>query len=216
MARIILIFVALCITAFYFAVKFLPWWGVAGGVVVGLVLMKAIGGYLLKKLFLMPFKAKGAVLKGAKVTVHSVTAVPPPPPSSDEEEDEDVKRYTNHYLVDATIVPGENKGPFHCWNPEEIELIQFGKAVNPDADSDERKDGEVTGVEVFAENAYHKFDGEKFTDSNRFRFRVRAHPKLRRASFSYYFTTFGDIQLPGANAAPVVTSAPPRVTAGVR
>jgi hypothetical protein len=216
MARIILLFVVACITAFYFAVKYLPWWGVAGGVVVGLVLMKVVGGYLLKKLFLMPFKAKGAVLKGAKVTVHSVAMVAPPPPSGEEEDDEeDMKRYTNHYLIDATIVPGENKGPFHCWNPEEIELIQYGKAVNPDADEADRKDGTVTDVEVFAENAYHKFDGDKFTDSNRFRFRVRAHPKLKRASFSYYFTTFGDIQLPGASA-PAAAPVQPRVAAGVR
>lgn len=215
MARIILLFVVACITAFYFAVKYLPWWGVAGGVVVGLVLMKVVGGYLLKKLFLMPFKAKGAVLKGARVTVHSVAMVAPPPPSGEEEEDADLKRFTNHYLIDATIVPGENKGPFHCWNPEEIELIQYGKAVDPDADEEDRKDGTVTGVEVFAENAYHKFDGEKFTDSNRFRFRVRAQPKLKRASFSYYFATFGDIQLPGASAAPVGVAAP-RVAVGVR
>jgi len=213
MARIILIVLALCITAFYFAVKYLPWWGVAGGVVVGLIFMKWVGGYLLKKLFLMPFKVKGAVLKGAKVTVHSVTQVPPPPP--DESEDEEMKRFTHYYLIDATITPGESKGPFHMWNPEEIELIQFGKAVDADADEEDRRDGDVTDVEVFAENAYHKFDGEKFTDSNRFRFRVRAHPKLRRASFSYYFTTFGDIQLPAANAAPSTASVPPRMTASV-
>lgn len=214
MARIILIVLALCVTAFYFAVKYLPWWGVAGGVVVGLILMKWVGGYLLKKLFLMPFKAKGAVLKGAKVTVHSVTPIPPPPP--DPEEDEEMKRFTHYYLIDATIVPGESKGPFHMWNPEEIELIQFGKAVDADAEEDDRRDGDVTAVEVFAENAYHKFDGEKFTDSNRFRFRVRTQPKLRRASFSYYFTTFGDIQLPSTTTAPSTASAPARVTAGTR
>lgn len=214
MARIILILLALCATALYFAVKLLPWWGVAGGAVVGLILMKFVGGYLIKKLFLMPFKAKGAVLKGAKVTVHSVAAVPPPPPSAEVESD-DLKRFTHYYLIDATILPGESKGPFRAWNPEEIELIQFGKAVNPDADESERRDGDVTDVEVFAENAYHKFDGENFTDSNRFRFRVRAHSKLRRAAFSYYFTTFGDITLPTASGAPAMkTGAPARVTAG--
>jgi hypothetical protein len=64
------------------AVRYLPWWGIlllAAGIY---LFFKFAFGRLMLMLLIMPFKAKGAVLRGATADVHSVEGVPPPPPRS--------------------------------------------------------------------------------------------------------------------------------------
>src|SRR5437870_3414940 len=72
------------------AVKFLPWYVLVGLAVVFVVSLKFLGRWLLGWLFLMPFKAKGAVLHKAAAVVHSVEpAVAPPRPTPEPDEPED-------------------------------------------------------------------------------------------------------------------------------
>src|SRR5262245_17003694 len=64
------------------AFKFLPWYVLVGLAVVLVFGAPLVGRWLLYRLFLLPFKAKGAVLHQAAVTVHALDpAVPPAPPA---------------------------------------------------------------------------------------------------------------------------------------
>lgn len=215
MGRLILLVFVVLLYGAYLAIKSLPFWMVAVGAVAGLVLLKFVGGYLLKRLFLIPFKAKGEVMRDASVKIHSISPVPPPPPQAKSEKDEEGeneeaenKLFTHYFSIDVTITPKNTAGPFRSWSPDELELIQFGRKMNPYADESERCDGDVVKVEVFGDGAFHPFDGEKYTDSNRFRLLARTRANLKRASFTYYFQTFGDLNLPQVNA-PVKASPPP-------
>src|SRR5262249_27418145 len=76
--------------------------------------IKSILGFGLKKAFMVPFKAKGAVLKDARVTVNSIeptTAVElVRGESENDDEDEDETRCAvevqyDWYLLDVTISP---------------------------------------------------------------------------------------------------------------
>lgn len=75
MIRLILVVLFVLI---FLAIKFIPWYINLGICVVLILLSKFLIGQFFKMLFMMPFKAKGKVLKGAAAQVHRVTAAGPP------------------------------------------------------------------------------------------------------------------------------------------
>ena len=77
----------------------------------------------------MPFRAKGAVLRGAPASVHEVSpaAVPAAEGAAGAEPRE-------HYLVELTITPGEPKGPFGLWEPGELRLVRPASVLRPESD----------------------------------------------------------------------------------
>lgn len=72
MFRLIVLFLAVAFVLLLVAVRYLPWWGIALLVVGLYLLVRYVIPRLAVGLFLMPFKAKGAVLKNAVAEVHSV------------------------------------------------------------------------------------------------------------------------------------------------
>lgn len=72
-------FILIALAAFFIvALRYLPWWGIVL-LLLGLYLSARLAmKYLVVRLFMMPFKAKGAVLKGATTEVHSVAWEPAP------------------------------------------------------------------------------------------------------------------------------------------
>jgi hypothetical protein len=105
MKRLIVLAVfALFVVGAVLAVRWLPWWAL----VLGFLLLVALGkwaiGRIVRKLMLMPFGAKGAVLKGASARVHGVS----PAGASGESR--------KHYLVEVTITPSDPKDHSACEN----------------------------------------------------------------------------------------------------
>src|SRR5258705_5345353 len=79
MKRLVTIVVlVLLITGVVLAFRWLPWWALVIGFLLLILIGKFVLKRLLKKLFLMPFRAKGAVLRGATATVHSVSPTSAP------------------------------------------------------------------------------------------------------------------------------------------
>src|SRR5262245_6527418 len=86
MKRLISIGFLVVVVGVVVAIKYLPWWASVALFAAFAVALKFCIRPLLTKLFLLPFKAKGAVLRGATIEVHSVRSAAPPPPSSEPSE----------------------------------------------------------------------------------------------------------------------------------
>ncbi len=155
-----LILVAIFVLGFL-AVRFLPWWVTLSAGIVLILLSKFLAGRFFLWLFSLPFRAKGKVLHGAQVEVHSVRPAPPPPPppppevinerrylsNLDDDEDDDsdsldddepavsIDIPRDFYEVEATITPRESAGPFQHWEYTEITLTRPGRRWYEDDDS---------------------------------------------------------------------------------
>ena len=95
MVRIILLVMVVLVAVLVAAVRYLPWWGVlltlAGEALALYLVFKFAFQRILAALFMIPFKAKGAVLRGA--TTGSIPSRPPrrPPRVSDASTDDETK-----------------------------------------------------------------------------------------------------------------------------
>jgi hypothetical protein len=180
---------------FVAAVRFLPWWGLlalfGGAVLAGVLAVKLSLPRLLKA----PFKAKGAVLRGATAQVHSVERAEAPADNPDDGR----KRVApgeprEHYLVDVTITPRPATGAFALWAPGELVVVGPGaRAEEPEADESA---GEVCVVEVEHDGQFEVDSGMKYLGPQRLRLLVATPPGQRRLRLRYYFEVFGDVALP--------------------
>src|SRR6185369_13953094 len=171
MKRIVLL---LAVVGVGVAVKYLPWWG-SVLMFVGLILVgKFVVKHLLKKLIVLPFKAKGAVLRGATAQIHSVTAVAPPAPgeaAGDTEALADPDQAAgprNYYQLDVTITPRDATGNFTHWEPGELRLARPESRVGVE---DETDDGScaVRSLQVEEEGQFKPDEGMKYPGPQRLR-----------------------------------------------
>ena len=180
------------------AFKLLGWWAVIVVPVVAIVFIKFVAGRLLKRLFLMPFKAKGAALRGARVDVHSVSATQRPAPRVEEGEeaeegDDDENRNRNFFLVELTVTPtGQSEG-FSMWEPGELRLVRPGHDPENSEDPDV---ADVVALEIFQEGAWQTEEGMKYEGPQRLRLTAAVDPQVERLQCQYYFEVFGDVVLP--------------------
>src|SRR5688572_28086932 len=90
MVRIILLVMVALVAVLVAAVRYLPWWGVlltlASEALALYLVFKFAFQRILAALFMIPFKAKGAVLRGATTAVHSIETAEAPPSRGDDEE----------------------------------------------------------------------------------------------------------------------------------
>jgi len=188
------------------AFKLLPWWALVGLFVAAAVGARYSVPWLFKRLLMLPFKAKGKVLRNARAVVHSVRAIAAPDPTGDEAEEpsaESVQR--TWYEVDATITPEASEGPFQLWEPGDLTLLPpeaVANLANPDVASDDTVEVRHTLVHdgsQFVPNEGMKFGGEK-----RVRFQVGLSRPVSRCVFAYYFETFGEVAFPDAALAEAV------------
>jgi hypothetical protein len=203
---LLLVLVVLLIVAF----KLLPWYVLVGLVVVLALSAKFLGRWLVFQLFLMPFKAKGSVLRGATATVHSVEPAPPPPremlgydPDVPEEEGEEAVEEEEEpprpalprewYWLTVTIAPQPKVGGFQHWEPGELRLIL--PETRPMSD-DEDDTCEVHDIEIEEEGVFRNDEGYKIHGTHKLRMRLAVRPGTPRLRFMYYFETFGNVELP--------------------
>jgi hypothetical protein len=212
-AVVLLVLVAV-IFGFVLAIKYLDWW-----VLLALIVAMVVGArygvrLLLRRLFMMPFKAKGAVLRDAAVRIHSIEPAEGPPtkllvrPARDRtEEDEDLSEDEDvdeepeqdmgprsYYRVEVTIDPRPKKGGFQHWEPGELLLVRPETDVMKfDEDDDTCR---IDELEVEQDGRFQTDEGWKFVGPARLRMRIGVRPDVRRLTFQYYFEKFGELELP--------------------
>jgi hypothetical protein len=211
MMKLILLLVMIgVVAALVGAVKVFGWWAVLVIPVVGLVLAKLVLGRLVKRLFMMPFKAKGAVLRGARAQVHGVSPTSAPVGEDGETLEDAASR--DFYEVEATITPAaDTKGSFQLWEPGELRLVPPGYKPEDDSSDDAV---EIAKLEIQQDGAWQPEEGMKYPGPQRLRLTAgvkRGGPRQLR--FQYYFEMFGTVSLPAvlsAKARPVAASPSPR------
>ena len=184
--------------------------------VVGFFVLKRVLGKVMKRLFLLPFKAKGSVLKDATAEIHSLSATKAPQKevrdedSEEEIAEEQVER--NWFLVDVTIRPKDASSPactkeeegaenqgcgFRLWEAGELLLVSERKSPEEmlaDGDSDESciiENYKIWDGSAFVEDEEWKHHGEK-----RLELLIGVLPGVGELMFQYYFEYFGELSLP--------------------
>jgi hypothetical protein len=205
--RSILFLLMIVAAAGILAIRLLPWWAILAafaGVVLAVPVLLRWG---LPRLLKAPFRAKGAVLRGAGVRVHSVERAEAPAaaaPGEDEALADDAGP-REHYRIEVTITPRPDGGPFALWEPGELRLAGPGaRADEPDADDA----GEVYALEIEQDGQFLPDEGMKYGGPQRLRFVAAVPPGQRRLRFRYYFELLGDVPLPTTT----VTAGRPLVT----
>ena len=182
--RIVGILVLLLIAGAVLAVIYLPWWVTVGAIVLFLAIVFIFGGRILEAIFKIPFRAKGAVLRGAAAEVHSVAQDP----------------NGEFLVVDVTILPKAADGAFQLWEPGELRLVSPG-AKREDTDADGEL-CEIKRVEIHAQGAFAADEGMKYGGPQRLRLTLAAAPNAGELQFRYYFELFGTVSLPAIAAVP--------------
>lgn len=210
MIRLVLL---LLLVGLILAIRYLPWWALLGGPVLLIVLFWLLRGrifwWLLGRLFMLPFKAKGRVLRKASIEVHALRPVanpeqermklleaqaasengeeeegePPPPP--------DIPRL--YYELEVTITPRAPSGSFKHWEPGELLLVKPGKRWDEDDDS-----CKVARLEIDDGGTFQEDEGMKYFGPQRLRMIIGVKPGVAVLTFAYYFEQFGEVKLPVA------------------
>lgn len=217
MVRIILLVLAALVAILVAAVRYLPWWGIlltlAGEALALYLGFKFAFQRLLTAVFMIPFKAKGAVLKGATIEVHSIEAAEAPPALQDEspeDEDEDPKSESPrppapprvYHRLDVTITPRPPTGRgFQFWEPGDLTLMPAKAEVSFESDDDNDDTADLAEVEVFQDGQFGPNEGTKYFGPQRLRILFGLAPGApERLKFRYYFETFGEFTMPRASS----------------
>lgn len=177
------------------AIKFLPWWG-GIAVVVGLAIVGKLAARRLLTGFVMKaFRAKGAVLAGARATVNAITPAGPPKPNEDDdpedfeemlsELEEDGPRHWVHVDVSIQVDEAGPDTPFSMWDPSELTLVKLD-TVEGEMPDDEDDVASVHGAEVHHDGAWVTCE-ESLAGSQRVRLLVAAIPGVDQFKIRYYF-----------------------------
>lgn len=188
----------------------LPWWGVLS-VVAALVLLVVYGLPFLisqgvRRYATGMFLAKGRVLHGAAVHIHTIAYTEPPSPDEGEVPAPDAGDDRLFVLLDATIAPADPApdSPFSTYDPSDIQLVPFDADVTLEAigDADEPETFcDAVRAEVIAEDGSPEEPGRIAGPARlRFVFSVPADMP-RRVKLRYYFESFGDLALPEPRSA---------------
>jgi len=183
------------------AFKNLPWWQTVALVVGLLVVAKLAAARLFTWALSIPFKWKGAVLRGATVQVHSITPAAPPSkmPEADGASDSESKQESSardHFLLDVTVTPNAPPGKFTQWGPNEVQLVKPESRVRLHGASDEDDACEVKRIEVEDEGQFKEDEGFAYAGPRRLKLLLAVQPGTSRLKFRYYFEEFGELQLP--------------------
>jgi hypothetical protein len=149
----------------------------------------------------IPFKWKGAVLKGATVQIHSIipTVAPAINPEADGASDAESTPESSrrdYFLLDVTITPNAPPGKFTQWGPNEVQLVKPESRVRLHTASDDDDACEVKRIEVEDEGHFKEDEGFAYAGPQRLKMLLAVQPGTSRLKFRYYFEEFGEVQLP--------------------
>jgi hypothetical protein len=190
------------------AIKYLPWWALVLLLLGGGLLLQWGVKFGLQYVMLLPFKAKGQVLKGAAVRVHNIQPTNMPTLRQDNTDlagfAEKRSRYheLKWYTLDVSIAPQqpESAVPFSAWEPSDLLLVAPGKKVRrlehlADADA-----CEIHDYEIYQADRFQVDQAGKHLGSQRLRFLVGVQPDTQQLQFRYYLELFGIVDFPNQSA----------------
>lgn len=170
------------------------------------------GAFAIKRIFFKllttPFRAKGAVLRGATLEVHAMKPAPVlvlvaagSAESDEPEDDADRRPGWRYFNVEATVTPtGQPTGPFQHWAPGEMQVVPFDMSTEPDEDESRASErATIDRLEILEEDGFVADEGMSYAGSQRLRFLLGVDPDLTTAKVQYYFEGFGRIELPDAD-----------------
>jgi hypothetical protein len=172
---------------------------------------KLIIGRMIKKFFLSLFSVKSVVLKGAAMTVHSITAIPMPPLPVDEEHaaieeagldhdhdhDEEEEEPRHYFQVDVTIKP---KGQERAWEPGEFMLASERINDLEDLQDDGKEVGNTHEVQIWNGEAFGPDEQGKYPGPQRLLLTFAVKPGISKAWLQYYDVPIGTLDLPPGKA----------------
>ena len=173
----ILLFISLLLVLLAF--RYLPLWAAVG---VGLLFILNLR-YLVRSRMMQSYEAKGAVLRNARVQVHSLQPALPPPADSVDDETASVR----WFLLELSITPAQ---PDAQWAPNLLDPCTPGG-----------RDGEYAGeISEFAVKRGDSYavlsEVTPVTGEQRLRLHIGLLPDVERFALRYYFETFGSIEVP--------------------
>ncbi|MBE9032104.1 hypothetical protein IQ266_20405 [filamentous cyanobacterium LEGE 11480] len=187
------------------AIKYLPWWALIAVIVLGALTIPWALKQGMKQVLLLPFKAKGQVLKGATVQVHQVQSTNMP--TLRQGSDMDVATFADlreryhqlkWYTVDASISPVKREAdvPFSAWEPGDLMLVPPGKKVKDIEGLAENDVSEIHDYEIYETNRFQQDMEGKHLGSQRVKFLVGVQPGVQTLQFRYYLELFGEVEFP--------------------
>jgi hypothetical protein len=170
---------------------------------------KIIIGKLFQRLLLRLFSMKSRVLRGAKLRVHSITAVAKPVESSDDSDvsdsdlvdvgqgdDEIVQEEPSHYFdVDMTITPKESE-QVRVWEPGELILTTKKLSSLADLEAGDHELGTAGQVLVWDGSQFGPDDPGKYPGEQRLKITFATKPNTSKAWLHYYDVPIGLLELP--------------------
>ena len=192
---------------------------------------KVVIGKLLKGFLLRLFSMKSGALRGASMTVHSITPISEPAQAShksiaekdeeaddseedaDEDEDEEETEEApeegesepeeprHYYAVDLTITPRE-KNQQRFWEPGELILTSERLKSLEDLENGEKEVGTAHDVEVWNGSSFGPDDECKYPGERRLRVTFAVKPGTSKAWLHYYAETLGSMEFPAWAPAP--------------
>jgi hypothetical protein len=180
-----------------------------------LLLGKKVGGYLFKRVALSLFEMKSRVLRGASMTVHSVTPVAQPKhegeveeADEDEESDEaedfddaepdssdEVEEPKEYFAVDVTITP-RNGEANALWEAGEFILLSERISSLAQLEEGDKELGTVEQVKVWNGSEWGPDDPGKYPGEQRLLLTFAVKPNTSTAWLNYYNEPIGTLPLP--------------------
>jgi len=172
---------------------------------VGLVwLGKIVMARLIKRFVLGLFGMKAGVLRGASMTVHSITPIPKPPEreadTDDEGEDDEADEPTEeeaegprvYYEIEMTITPRHRCDA--VWEPTELMLTS--RPIKTLEELGEHEVGVTYDCRLWNGSAYVEDEIGKHPREQRLKLTMEVTPGIRDSWLYYYQEEIGPLQLP--------------------
>lgn len=187
------------------AIKYLPWWALIAIIVAGALVLPWSFKLGMQQLMLLPFKAKGQVLKAATVQVHNVqpTNMPtlrqdPDMPLADFADRRERYHQLKWFIVDVSISPSQQDGDvtFPSWEPSDLMLVPPGKRVKRLESLAENEASEIHDYEIYRGSRFERDMDGKHLGAQRVRLLVGVKPGVQTLQFRYYLELFGEVAFP--------------------
>jgi hypothetical protein len=163
-------------------------------VILAFTLLPALQNRLEERAERRSMEARGAVMRGATVTVHAVSVVDRPEDAGAGDDDEDPLPRT-YYDIEVTIAPA---APGGRWSPFDVDIFD----PEEDVEDEEEPGAEMAllyAVDVWRDGEWVPEEelGEGFTidGEGRLVLLVGAHESVPRVGLIYFWEEFGEIEL---------------------
>lgn len=161
---------------------------------------KVIIGKLFKNFALSLFSMKSSALKGASMTVHSVTSIPMPKLEESDEHDEHDHDHDDeddeprlYYQVDATITPASED---RSWEPGEFILTSDRIKSLSELEDGKKEVGNIHEVQIWNGSAFGPDEEGKYPGVQRLLMTFAVKPAVSKAWLHYYNEPIGTLELP--------------------